>query len=76
MGNQKHAVAGSWWLLVAIAPPRPANCFTQNQIARLIIFVALQKYVRDPFCETAETIEHFILPMSHKSEYVNFDRLK
>lgn len=47
----------------------------KNQIARLVIVVALQKNVRDPFCETAGTIEHFILPLSHKSEYVNFDKL-
>lgn len=73
MGNQKQAIAGICQPLCAIGghlvgKPYPcrANCFTQNQIARLFILVALKKNVRRPFCETAETIEHFILPMSHK----------
>ena len=51
------------------------NCFTQNEIARLLLMVALQKNMRDHLCETAETIEHFIFTMPHNGQYVNFNTL-
>lgn len=74
--KQLHAIGGFCLQLVVNQWSSGGQIVSRkNQIARSFILVALKKNVRRPFCETAETIEHFILPMSHNGLYVNFTKL-